>query len=457
MPPSADTDAPRGRRLAALLVWATWGAMTAALLGYVAAFARDVPWWDDWDLVPVLSGEEPASAAWLWEPHNEHRIPVPKLIHLALAAPDGADFRTVPYLNALGLSAGALALIVAARRLRGRTELSDALFPLALLHWGQYDNLLWSFQVQFICSTVLFLFAVALVAASATPAGPGRTLLVGLCALALPFCGANGAALAPALAVWLAGCALARRGAWLPAGLAVLVVGAVALSFLGYARPALHPPSPGVGPGLRSALLVLLMADGPAGAVPYGPLVGMFVLLLALAGCAALARASLTGRTDRSRGLGILAAVAGVVALGAGVGWGRAGLYAASPGEITGVTRYVTLMAPLACCASLAWTLTGRRLVPYLLLAAAVVMLPANTRLGWEAARWRADALDHLTADARRGMPPDELSATYRPVVHAVDPELLAERLTMLRRARLGPYRGLAADDSAVNTMKREE
>jgi hypothetical protein len=249
MPPSAaDTDAPRGRRLAALLVWAVWGAMTAALLGYVAAFARDVPWWDDWDLVPVLSGQEPPSAAWLWEPHNEHRIPVPKLIHLALASPAGADFRAVPYLNALALSASAFALILAARRLRGRTEPSDALFPLALLHWGQYDNLLWSFQVQFVCSTVLFLFAVALLTASAHPPGPGRTVLAGLCALALPFCGANGAAPAAALAFWLAGTALTRRrGAWLPAGLAVLVAAAVALSFLSYTRPTLHPPVRGSG------------------------------------------------------------------------------------------------------------------------------------------------------------------------------------------------------------------
>jgi hypothetical protein len=183
----------------------------------------------------------------------------------------------------------------------------------------------------------------------------------------------------------------------------------------------------------------------------------MFVLLLALVGCAALVRASLAGRVDRLRGLGVVAAVAGVVALGAAVGWGRAGLYANNPGAITGVTRYVTLMAPLGCCASLAWSLAGRRLVPYLLLAAAVIMLPANTRLGWEAARWRAEQLDRLTADARSGVPPDELSATYRAVVHAVEPELLAERLTMLRRARLGPYRGLPADGAALHTMNREE
>ncbi len=443
-PPTAEAGPSQGSWLATLFVWCTWGAMTVALLGYVAAFARDVPWWDDWDLVPVLSGEEPASPAWLWERHNEHRIPIPKLIHLALAAPAGADFRAAPYVNALGLSAGALALILAARRLRGRTGGADALFPLALLHWGQYDNLLWSFQVQFVSSTVLFLVALALLATSGPSAGSGRAILAGLCALALPFCGANGAALAPALALWLAGAALARRrGAGLLAGLAVLIVAAVALSFPGYTRPALHPPSPGVGSGLRSALLVLLMAGGPAGAVPYGPLVGMFVLLLALAGCVVLARASLAGQVDRWRSLGVVAAVAAAVALGVGVGWGRAGLYADNPGAITGVTRYVTLMAPLVCGASLAWTLAGQRLIPYLLLAAVVVMLPANMLLGWEAARWRADALDRLTADARRGVPPDELSATYRSIVHAVEPELLAERLAMLRRARLGPYRAM--------------
>ncbi len=456
MPPPAATS--RDIRLAALFVWTTWAAMTAALLGYVAAFARDVPWWDDWDLVPVLSGDEPASAAWLWQRHNEHRIPIPKLIHLALAAPAGADFRAAPYVSAVGLSAGALALILAARRLRGRTEASDALFPLALLHWGQYDNLLWSFQAQFICSTLLFLVAVTLLAASDRPPGTGRIVLAGLCAIALPFCGANGAALAPALAFWLAGGAPAcRKRAWLPVGLAVLVVGAIVLTFLGYTSPALHPPTPGIGSGLRSALLVLLMSAGPAGAMRHGPLIGLFALLLALAGCVALGRAILAGRVDRLRGAGVLAAVAAVLALGAGVGWGRAGLFADSPWAVTGVTRYVTLMAPVLCCASLAGTLAGRRLVPYLLLAAVVVTLPANTRLGYEAARWRADALDRLTADARHGVPPDELSATYRPIVHAVDPELLSARLSMLRRARLGPYRNLPAERAAVNSMDGED
>lgn len=451
MPSAAASASPSGAtRLAPVLVWGVWAAMTVALLGYVWAFARDVPWWDDWDLVPVLSGREPASAAWLWERHNEHRIVVPRLIHLALAAPAGADFRAAAYVNGLGLAAGALALILAARRLRGHTSCADALFPLLLLHWGQYDNLLWSFQVQFVSSTVLFLGALALIVTARPDALRGRGVLVGLCALALPFCGANGAALAPALIAWLVGAALARgRGAALLAALAALGAGALAVSFLGHVRPALHPPSPGVGAGLRSALLVLLMAEGPVGAVRGGPLIGLFVLLLAAAGVVVLARACLAGRVDRLRGLGLLAGLGAVAALGVFVGWGRAGLYAGDPGAITGVTRYVTLMAPLACCAALGWALVRDRLAPYLLLGAAALMLPANTLLGLEAGRWRAEVLDRLTEDARRGVPPEELSETYRPLVHAVDRELLAERLAMLRKAGLGPYRGLTAGEQS--------
>src|SRR5437016_5821578 len=144
-----------------------------------------------------------------------------------------------------------MALILSARRLRGHTSLADAQFPMVLLHWGQYDNLMWSFQVQFVFSTVVCLDCLALLATARPDAWPGRRLVVGLCTLALPLCGANGAALAPALCLWLAGAALTcrragssggRRRALLLGAPAVLAAGAVVVSFLGYARPALHPP-----------------------------------------------------------------------------------------------------------------------------------------------------------------------------------------------------------------------
>jgi hypothetical protein len=201
-----------------------------------------------------------------------------------------------------------------------------------------------------------------------------------------------------------------------------------------------------MGASLLSSLLVLLMAVGPAGAVSGGALVGLFVLLLALVSAALLARDSAGGRVERLRGLGLVAALSAVIALGAAVGCGRAGLHADNPGSITGVTRYITLMAPLPCCAALACLLVRIRLLPYLLLGAVALMLPANTRLGCEAAHWRAEVLDQLTEDARHGVPPERLSETYGPSVHAVESRVLAERISMLRESRLGPYAATGSD-----------
>jgi hypothetical protein len=75
-------DPDRG---AALFVWITWVVMLLGVLTFVAKYATNVPLHDDWDgLVPVLNGDQPVTAAWLWSQHNEHRVPLPRLLLLAL-------------------------------------------------------------------------------------------------------------------------------------------------------------------------------------------------------------------------------------------------------------------------------------------------------------------------------------------------------------------------------------
>ena len=36
--------------------------------------------------IPQLIGVQPITATWLWEQHNEHRIPLPKLILVVCTA-----------------------------------------------------------------------------------------------------------------------------------------------------------------------------------------------------------------------------------------------------------------------------------------------------------------------------------------------------------------------------------
>src|ERR1700694_80728 len=137
------------------VAWGSWAFLLLAALGFVAYFASDVPYRDAWELVPVLTGAEPCTAAWLWAPHNEHRIPLPKLVHLGLNCLTHASFRFGAVVNVLVLGLLAALMIRAAGQARGRTHPADAFFPLALLHWGHHETLLQSFLVQLVASTAL--------------------------------------------------------------------------------------------------------------------------------------------------------------------------------------------------------------------------------------------------------------------------------------------------------------
>src|SRR5262245_51085069 len=122
-------------RASRIAVWAIWAAMLAAGLALVARYGSNVPSWDEWDMVPTLTGTQPVSAEWLWSQHNEHRVPLPRLVLLAVNLFGGPDFRIAQVLNVLVLGAASAGLILAVRRARGRTLLGDAIFPLLLLHW----------------------------------------------------------------------------------------------------------------------------------------------------------------------------------------------------------------------------------------------------------------------------------------------------------------------------------
>ncbi|MCI0354869.1 MAG: hypothetical protein L0099_07515, partial [Acidobacteria bacterium] len=141
--------------MAPLVVVGTWVLMFGAALVFVAWYGSNVPSWDDWDMIPTATGVQPVTLEWLWSQHNEHRIPVPRLVMLGLYGLFGLDFQVGMYFNVISTALLALALAVAARRLRGRWSVTDAFFPLLLLNWGQGVNFIWGWQVEFYLSTVL--------------------------------------------------------------------------------------------------------------------------------------------------------------------------------------------------------------------------------------------------------------------------------------------------------------
>jgi hypothetical protein len=47
---------------ASLFVWGIWMLMFAAAIGFVWQYGSNVPSWDDWDMVPTMTGYQPVTA-----------------------------------------------------------------------------------------------------------------------------------------------------------------------------------------------------------------------------------------------------------------------------------------------------------------------------------------------------------------------------------------------------------
>ena len=428
--------------------------MTVATLCFVAAFAFRMPFADEWDWLPQTVGKEPVTLHWLWAQHNEHRMFLPRLIYMGLAAASGADFRAGTFFSVALLSVLSAACMLTARALRGRTSLYDAFFPLLFLHWAQVTNLIWGFQL-------IFILAVAAIGASllvivrtgqqvslrSAASLAGLLLAGGLCgAFALPYL--------LTLAVWLglAGAMRWSRGG--PharlSGLSAVALGAALVGFLGFyyvgfVKPGYHPPPESLLAALRTSLEFLAMGLGPGGKEIW-PASGL--LMVAGCGWSAWQLANVARRRPEARvaATGLAAFLVATLLLVAGLGWGRAFL-----GPNGGFQdRYITLIAPLLCLFYLQalcfGTPNASRRVTGILFFLICALTVVNMRKGLNYASDLWGPLVRIEQDMRAGIPPEALAVRYGDSLAFGPNELFAHRLGVLRDARLGPYRNLPPD-----------
>lgn len=460
--------------------------MTVADLWFVARYGPLVPYFDDWEIVPVLVGQQPLTAAWLWSAHNEHRLPLPRLLLLGLCHVGG--FQAGMFYNAAALSGLALAMIVVARRVRGRTSLADAVFPLALLHYGHFENLLWSWQVGFVTSTVLAGAVLVGIAMHGQRPTFGAVVGIGVCLVLLPLCGANGLILALPPAVWLGVCGLIdvfragevrRHEGWRMLAFAVAFAIVASAYVLGMRRPPHQPYDLSPRDVLANAQWLVRF--------PFGMIVeGLWrrqietVLLLLTFTLALLARVCWQGGSEARRAAGILAVMAGVAGVGLAVATGR-------PGH-GGAPRYITLVVLALLAAVWAVILYSRQaerrdLALWVLLIVATlaapdvtgvvclvyfglllfrlitptawgqslaallaaVLLVANTMTGLDYGRLHRSVSDHFERDVYAGRTPRDLAARYShgPAQLFPSETALASYLTMLHDAGLPPFPAL--------------
>ena len=105
----------------AVVVWSAWATATLVMILFIRHHARNVPYFDDFMVVSVMTGHEPLNLQWAAAQYNEHRNVIPKLIQVTLlrAIP---DFRAGLYLNAGLLSAAAASARSSWARLRKRAK-----------------------------------------------------------------------------------------------------------------------------------------------------------------------------------------------------------------------------------------------------------------------------------------------------------------------------------------------
>jgi hypothetical protein len=430
-------------------VWIAWAVATTLAVLATAVYGRWLPWSDDFDVLPYVTGEKAVTPAWLWSQHNEHRIPLVKLLFVGIGRASGCDHRWTLAFNALLLSATAAAMIVGARRLRGWTAWTDALFPAVLLHQGQ-GALAWAFHSQFTLTTALGgLLVVTAVAA------PGdvvwRAAVMAACACLLPLTGASGLVVAAGAAVLLAVAAvrpdatgggagavarsLAAAGAGLASAVALLSVATLRLiPAHGYASP---------WQTLVGSLDAL--SSYPGGLVARFPTAWRLATAVAVAVTVAAAVAALRrpGTADRWRIAILLGFIAALGIVGVAIGYGRG---ARDFTHLYG--HYATLALGVPVALALIWAALpqGRfaRTAQALLCCVALVVAVNHARRSVR--NWGAmdETWAVIASDIRGSLPPDEVAARHVAALYFLDaPDLrrkIADAVAMLRRTRFPLY-----------------
>lgn len=436
--------------------------VTLLLLGMamisVVLWGRNIGLAEDWGMVAAMTGNEPDLAAWTWSQNNEHRLPAQRLLYLGLLKLTG-DFRSGMIFSQLLLALLALTCAWVAGRLRGEPRWTDIVFPLALLHLGHWENLVWGWQIQFVYSAVLSGLLLVLVASRESSLEPRAGLAAVLLLVLLAISGANGIVTSAALAPWLAAQGAVRVGlnqigpfrigpktpvsqadrrigvAFI-AG-AALTFGVIGMYFIGYVSPPWSPQPASPAEFLTAAQNYFAYALGP-GARRYSVFAAVAVVGFIGCGCLLAVRATLFQPLDeRLRAGGIALFIGSGTALGLAIAYARGSYEGRLP------DRYALFAVLPLLGAVFAWQLYAPRKLAKLAVAgplvAFVLFLPLNIRAGFAWRDWYVAGMSALEADMAANLPIRQLAARHHEFLMHWSEERLREAMQMLRDAGLGP------------------
>lgn len=460
-PPTDATRSVASLSLSSIVVWLIWGGMTLCALWYVITQASIVPRHDYWTVVPQVSGASDVTWNWLWLPHNEHRLVLPKLALVALGRTTN-DIRAASLLGVVLLASVGALLIAQTARLRGSVSPADAFFPLALLHIGHATTFLWPFNLQNVLAATLSLtLVVVMVGSSSGRLSVNRLLAWGACLLLLCLTGMAGVLFVVPCAAW--GLPMTWRGVRFPeetrfrAALmgSLALVGLAVATFVLLQHEGSHTSNTAadLASVLETGLQCLAISFGIGVAFPPAPPAFWMIIagLVAVAWTASTFGVLQRWRADsphRPRYEALLAAMAGMALVLAGIAVGRAAI-----GPNAGLQdRYAMILAPLSATIYLAAATVPERLcgaVRWTLFTVALLLLPLNVRVGLVQGEYTHEVLGPVEAQLGSGFPSDVLAWMHGPALWPGSDDELARRLEMLRNAGMLPDRRLTRKESA--------
>ena len=343
------------RRAVFLFLAGTWLYAVGATWWLTAQTSPLVPKFDDWKvMLPALGEPGQITPAWLWSRLHEHRVPLPRLVYLASYNCSGGDFRSAAFVSVLLLGFVALAAMLLARRLRGKSGLEDGFFPLILLHWGQTHVFLIGICVNFTLTIACYYMAIVVVLRPRECWGIGQSVVLTLCLLGMILSSLIGVVLAVPVVAWLGALGLVRlsksnrREGWACIVLTVILAAVLGLYFVQFTLPGLPPGAHRIeGLALReraSHLTILVaMSLGWLGREQRG------LACVGVAGLYLVAMGMLLARwhahpEDRRRSTALLSLLDGVPLVLAAVTYGRSFI---TGEELWFTTRYAMLSIPL--------------------------------------------------------------------------------------------------------------
>jgi hypothetical protein len=452
-----------------LFVWSVWLIMFSFALFCIFKYGRNIPLAEDWLLVAPLTGNETDFFGWLWAQNNEHRIPVPKLIFLVLLKLTNGDFRAGMYFNAIVLGGISLAMIQVARYIRGeRNKIVDAFYPIILLHIGQWENLVWSWQISIVfpVALVLSIFLVCIV----SPILTNKTAVVftAISLILLPLCGGIGILYAPFFSLWLICCAIfhwkgilmenrSKQMSVFLIGSATITLIIVGVYFIGYERPTWNPPSPGFKATLITSAKFLALGLGPVAAKFWKLSILFSFIVLLPSTWLALRGVLLNKKLEQYRALILFLFFGNLALFALAMGWGRAGLVPTVGLPI----RYVLLAVPAFCAAFFVWELYGskhiRNIMQMSLLIIMVVLIPYNTTMGFGWRNWYLTGMNAIEKDLSQHTPHSVLAKHHgKFLIHWWDEKQLTRHIQMLYDNKIGPFADIRKDstNTQVSNLK---